>query len=395
MGYCANCGTLISAGWTFCPACGAAGRPDVCPDCGRILKDEWTFCPSCGARIEAPGEGPAVDPTQAGTETADEEPEAPAPGRGAEPEAEDGENPAPGPESGERFETEDDGEPSHGTEAEEQCPAGPHSEPELRPEEQEYAGLIEKRDSLREELRQLDARLTELNGMDGETVKLSGEDRARISEERREIRTAQGRCHSQLLQIARTLRSIAEQEASRGRAIFSREHPEVDCPMCANKLRRGMDTWPYCPYCGENVTEKEPTPGGTALLKLRCGESGIKRVWYTGDADFCEFWSELRAKHRRHEYRYSAGRAVLTAEGDAKRETAPISAMPDELAPMLVILRRAPAGEEEAESADGMRTQRLGALDMTDLDEEERFAFLRRLQTVEPNAEYRKFDLNK
>lgn len=404
MSYCSNCGTLISDEWKFCPRCGAKKRPDICPSCGRQLRDEWLFCPQCGT----PAGGADTDKASALFETSGEsevlpEPPENEPEPEAEPEAESKSEPEAEskyeaedavPEADETFEIPDTTEP----EAEDELPPVKElfyeqDEPEQSAEEHEYAGLIVQRDAIREELKLLDERSAELNRTGDEFLKLPPEERSRISEERRRIRTGQGRCHSRLLQISGRLRQLAEQEARRGREIYSREHPEVVCPACSAKLRRGVDTWPLCPFCGENVTEPGHAGSNTVLLKLRCGEAGIKRVWYTGDRDFFEYWEAYHNRHRKHEYHYSAGRVVLTAEDAESRGEGVASEMPDELYAMHTLLHRERAAETGEDNAGGMQTVNMGTLDMTDLNEAERLAFLRLLLVDRPNRDRRKFKL--
>ena len=381
MSYCSNCGTLISDEWKFCPRCGTKKRPDVCPDCGRELRDEWLFCPRCGARtdeneaeIELPEELPESGEVTQIAEMNEPEPEMPETEELPEMPAETEPEPAEEPPAAEELSYE---------RAEREQSAG----------ELEYAELIARRDAIGEELKILDERSAELNRTVDEFLKLPAEERSRISEERRRIRSGQGRCHSELLQISGRLRQLAEQEAKLGRGIYTREHPEVLCPTCGAKLRRGVDTWPICPFCGENVTEPGHTGSNTVLLKLRCGEAGIKRVWYTGDRDFFEYWEAYNSLHRKHEYHYSTGRVVLTEEdAETQREGVPAE-MPDELYAMHTLLRRERCAEAGEDSEDGMRTVNMGTLDMTDLSEAERLAFLRLLQSDKPSRDRRKFRL--
>lgn len=393
MSYCSNCGTLISDEWKFCPRCGTKKRPDICPDCGRELRDEWRFCPRCGAR---------TDENDAETELSEllDEPEAL-----TEAEIKLTEKL---PESGDLLRSTEENEPEPDMpEPEDMSEMPAVTEPEPADEELlferaerepsagelEYAELIARRDAIGEELKILDERSAELNRTVDEFLKLPAEERGRISEERRRIRSGQGRCHAELLQISGRLRQLAEQEARLGRGIYTREHPEVLCPACGAKLRRGVDTWPICPFCGENVTEPGHTGSNTVLLKLRCGEAGIKRVWYTGDRDFFEYWEAYNSPHRRHEYHYSTDRVVLTAEDAEIRGKSVTAEMPDELYAMHTLLRRERCREAGEDSEDGMRTVNMGTLDMTDLSEAERLAFLRLLLTDKPSRDRRKFRL--
>lgn len=407
MSYCGNCGTLISVGWKFCPRCGAKKRPDICPSCGRQLRDEWLFCPQCGTRT---GESDPEEATETFENAAEPvvlpEPESELPENEPKPEAEcepgeDSEAAAecePEPESGKPAEAETPEIPDIAEPAENELPAViglfyEQDETEQSAEEHEYASLIVQRDAIREELKRLNERSAELNRTDDEFLKLPVEERSRISEERRRIRTGQGRCHSRLLQISDRLRQLAEQEARLGREIYSREHPEVVCPACAAKFRRGIDTWPLCPFCGEKVTEPGHTGVNTVLLKLRCGEAGIKRVWYTGDREFYEYWEAYHNRHRKHEYHYSADRVVLIAEDAETRGEGVVSEMPDELYAMHTLLHREKSAEAGENNEGGMRTVNMGTLDMTDLSEAERLAFLRLLLADKPNRERRKFKL--
>lgn len=399
MSYCGNCGTFISDGWKFCPRCGAKKRPDICPDCGRELRDEWLFCPRCGTPTEeSDPDGAAAfseNSEEAKTLTAAEienEPESPE--EQSEPAAEpiqEAGNENPEAETDEVTELTEPG-------TEDDFPAVTElyyeqAEREQSAEEHEYADLMEQRDTIREELKLLDERLASLNRTDDEFLKLPPEERSRISEERRRIRAGQGRCHSRLLQITGRLRQLAGQEARRGREIYIREHPEVVCPSCAAKLRRGVDIWPLCPFCGENVTEPGHTGSNTVLLKLRCGEAGIKRVWYTGDNDFYDYWEAYHARHRRHEYHYSVNKAVLTAEYAERRAESVVAEMPEELSAVHTLLYRKRLPETGKDSADGIQTANMGSLDMTDLSEAERFAFLRLLLVDKPDRERRRFKL--
>lgn len=415
MSYCGNCGTLITDGWNFCPRCGKKKRPDICPKCGRELRDGWTFCPACGTGIEErsvstvlPAETveerivPEADAVPEKTEVPAPEnipEELPAPENVPEelPVQENVPKELPAPENAEESLTAAEPVtefPPEWEELRQEAAETPETDPEPRQSDEEelYAALIARRDALREKMKILDAKAAELNTTDMITAKLPEEERRRIAEERREIRTNQGRCHTQLLQLSAEIRRLADREARRGREIYSHEHPEVACPACSAKLRRGVDTWPLCPFCGEDVTEPGRAQNNTVLLKLRCGENGLKRVWYTGDREFSEYWEAFRARHRRHEYRYSDGRAVLTAEDARSRGEGVVSEIPDELPALHILLHRENAGGGE-DSADGMRTVNLGTLDMTDLTEAERFAFLRLLLADRPDKNQRRFKL--
>jgi membrane protease subunit (stomatin/prohibitin family) len=55
-GFCAQCGTALTAGAKFCPNCGApvtAAEPQakVCPKCGTAITSPSKFCPNCGAQL--------------------------------------------------------------------------------------------------------------------------------------------------------------------------------------------------------------------------------------------------------------------------------------------------------------------------------------------------------
>jgi len=47
---CAGCSTVVKAGYTFCPHCGAPMQP-TCPQCGKAVEAGWTHCPHCGAAL--------------------------------------------------------------------------------------------------------------------------------------------------------------------------------------------------------------------------------------------------------------------------------------------------------------------------------------------------------
>jgi RNA polymerase subunit RPABC4/transcription elongation factor Spt4 len=47
---CHGCGTVVKAGYTFCPHCGAAMQP-TCPQCGRGVEGAWSNCPHCGSGL--------------------------------------------------------------------------------------------------------------------------------------------------------------------------------------------------------------------------------------------------------------------------------------------------------------------------------------------------------
>jgi RNA polymerase subunit RPABC4/transcription elongation factor Spt4 len=47
---CPGCSTVVKAGYTFCPHCGAATQP-TCPHCGRGVEGAWSHCPHCGSGL--------------------------------------------------------------------------------------------------------------------------------------------------------------------------------------------------------------------------------------------------------------------------------------------------------------------------------------------------------
>jgi hypothetical protein len=47
---CAGCSTVVKAGYTFCPHCGAPMQP-TCPQCGRGVEGAWSHCPHCGSGL--------------------------------------------------------------------------------------------------------------------------------------------------------------------------------------------------------------------------------------------------------------------------------------------------------------------------------------------------------
>lgn len=421
MGRCIDCGAELAPEWKYCPRCGRRIRPEHCPVCGRALRVQWRFCPSCGREaLPETVEAPPIPEEETAELTADipaaeEMPEIP------ETDSEDAiipdgtagdeelvivgcvpvEDGVFDPPAGDGEETDIAPEPPEETEtaAPEETETLPSEETEL-PEDAESTGdtdggdlyerLVRERDALREELRTLDEQANRLSRFDDDFLKLSAQERRRISDERRELRARQGRCHSRVMELSGAIRVVAEQEKRKGRELYSREHPEIVCPFCSARMRKGVDTWPLCPACGENVT----APGGeaafSALLKVRCGSEGIKRVWYSGNRDFSDYWEAYRGYHKRHDYRYSGSRAVLTVEDAATRGERVPAELPEELLPYHVILRIAPDGEEQGGSP---RTENVGMLDMADLSEAERLAFLRLLLTAPPEKERRRFKL--
>ena len=50
--YCPSCATSVSAGFAFCPKCGAA-LAHACPQCRSAVQPEWSHCTKCGARLRA------------------------------------------------------------------------------------------------------------------------------------------------------------------------------------------------------------------------------------------------------------------------------------------------------------------------------------------------------
>ena len=169
---------------------------------------------------------------------------------------------------------------------------------------------------------------------------------------------------------------------------------EVICPNCGSKLRKGVDTWPLCPFCGEDVTAPGRPSSCTVLLKVNCGEKDIRRVWYTGNRDFFDYWESFAGHHSKHEYHFSAERAVLTVEDAKNRSERTASELPDELPASHTLLKQARfSGEIDGERVDGIRTENLGTVDLAELSEAERLAFLKILLTTKPDREKRRFNL--
>ena len=51
-GFCAECGTKLSAGAKFCPNCGAKqNAANVCPGCGNPVQPGAKFCANCGQKL--------------------------------------------------------------------------------------------------------------------------------------------------------------------------------------------------------------------------------------------------------------------------------------------------------------------------------------------------------
>ena len=51
-GFCAKCGTKLSAGAKFCPNCGAKqNAANVCPGCGQPVQPGAKFCANCGQKL--------------------------------------------------------------------------------------------------------------------------------------------------------------------------------------------------------------------------------------------------------------------------------------------------------------------------------------------------------
>lgn len=346
MSFCTDCGVSVNLEWDYCPDCGQSIRPEVCPCCGKALEQDWSYCPGCGRNIAdmmeliaLASESAKADPIglfhdieEADTETGDEE--------------------------------------------------------------AVYAFLVSERERLRRELHRLDDEARELNRSDEEFADLSAEEKKQLGERRRELRSRQGRCHAELLGVAGRIRKLAEREAKRGRELFSREHPEVLCPNCGSKLRKGVDTWPLCPFCGEDVTAPGRPSSCTVLLKVNCGEKDVRRVWYTGNRDFFDYWEAFSGRHSKHEYHFSAERAVLTVEDAKNRSERTASELPEELPPFHTLLKQARfSGEIDGERVDGIRTENLGTVDLAELSEAERLAFLKLLLALKPDREKRRFTL--
>jgi hypothetical protein len=49
---CPKCGTMMRAGFAFCPACGT-GVTQTCPACRHAVEPGWSHCPSCGKGLRA------------------------------------------------------------------------------------------------------------------------------------------------------------------------------------------------------------------------------------------------------------------------------------------------------------------------------------------------------
>lgn len=49
---CPKCGTRVSSGFHYCPACGIAVQP-TCQGCGAAVEAGWSHCVRCGARLKA------------------------------------------------------------------------------------------------------------------------------------------------------------------------------------------------------------------------------------------------------------------------------------------------------------------------------------------------------
>lgn len=47
---CPGCGTLVKAGFVFCPDCGTSVQPS-CPNCGKGVERAWSNCPHCGLQL--------------------------------------------------------------------------------------------------------------------------------------------------------------------------------------------------------------------------------------------------------------------------------------------------------------------------------------------------------
>jgi RNA polymerase subunit RPABC4/transcription elongation factor Spt4 len=47
---CPGCGTVVKAGFAFCPHCGTSLQP-TCPNCGRGVEPGWANCPHCGQQL--------------------------------------------------------------------------------------------------------------------------------------------------------------------------------------------------------------------------------------------------------------------------------------------------------------------------------------------------------
>jgi hypothetical protein len=47
---CPSCQKPVTAGYAFCPHCGAALRT-VCPGCAKPVEKDWKACPYCGKKL--------------------------------------------------------------------------------------------------------------------------------------------------------------------------------------------------------------------------------------------------------------------------------------------------------------------------------------------------------
>lgn len=373
MRFCGNCGALITPELKICPNCGESTRPEICPDCGTELWERWLFCPHCGRAVN--------EPVQLMPQSFERDAEAKEDTAEADTKAENT------PESNTAVETK--------TETVSEKPEQEFPKAESAAEDEAtYSALIAERDALKNELRNINERITRLNRSENDFQNLSPDERKQLGIERRELRTAQGRCHADLLLVSKRIKRLTEERARIGRELYSIEHPEIVCPNCQSKLRKGVDTWPICPYCGDDVTAPGRPSNCTVMLKVKCGDEEIKHVWYTGNRDFSEYWEVFHGRHSRREYRYSSDHAVLSVEDSVTRGAWALPQMPDDLPPMHTLQRTEPFnGEIDGERIDGLRTENLGTLDMAALSEAERFAFLRFLLTTKPDSEQRLFEL--
>jgi len=48
---CPKCQKVVSAGFAYCPHCGAPIQ-NVCPVCGKRVEESWKACPHCGERLK-------------------------------------------------------------------------------------------------------------------------------------------------------------------------------------------------------------------------------------------------------------------------------------------------------------------------------------------------------
>jgi len=48
--YCVRCGTIVQAGFAYCPGCGTV-MTTTCPQCHRVPQTGWTHCAACGAKL--------------------------------------------------------------------------------------------------------------------------------------------------------------------------------------------------------------------------------------------------------------------------------------------------------------------------------------------------------